>query len=742
MRIWLHNIWHSLVLRLVLLHFREHFILMVLWLVLLLILEGQILSLFGIRLLLLRPEYFGVTGPMSYAILGTAVGALIMTWNLVTYLLYVRRFPFLATLSRPFTVFSLNNAVVPGFVLVYYVLHIIWFHHLEVDCTPARTLANTASFIAGVILVILIIFAYLGLTNKDIRQFPGIAAAFMRREKKKIARQSSKHNWNVENYLSTHFHIRRVRSTEHYAQSVINKIYRQNHINVLLLQVLCLVGVMILGRLADFDTFRVPAGASLLLLFSITFAFIGGVSYWFGPWRFVVFIGLIFMIEFQTSHSKETKTAMAFGLDYSSKNVPHYTNEAIASSLDPSGIEADRRNMQRILMNWKDRQKAEKPLLIILSASGGGLKAAHWTMHVMQQIDRMMQRELLLHTPLMTGASGGVFALAYYRSLYQYAHHAQGVDITSDTYLNNISKDVLNSTAFSLVSTDIFRINHKFKDDDGQIYVKDRGFYFEKQLSENTGHLMDKRLKDYFLPEKEARIPMLLITPTIINDGRRLVISPQGVRHLCMPPGDAAFDADGIDFVHFFKSQKPADLKMTSALRMNAGFPFILPSIALPSQPKTFVMDAGIRDNFGVSVAARFLSNYKDWIMENTAGVLHIQIRCWEKTPEINDTKGQGLIRSIFQPFGLLGQQSKFQDFEQDLVSSMIKETYGPDKLHIIRFIYEPQQKNQPASLSFHLTDKEKSDILKAWHTKENQESFHRVLKLYNGMKDEPQTLR
>jgi hypothetical protein len=44
----------------------------------------------------------------------------------------------------------------------------------------------------------------------------------------------------------------------------------------------------------------------------------------------------------------------------------------------------------------------------------------------------------------------------------------------------------------------------------------------------------------------------------------------------------------------------------------------------------------------------------------------------------------------------------------------MMADVLGPDMFHVVRFVYEPGKKQAPASLSLHLTKREKEDILNA----------------------------
>src|SRR5690606_23247311 len=98
-----------------------------------------------------------------------------------------------------------------------------------------------------------------------------------------------------------------------------------------------------------------------------------------------------------------------------------------------------------------------------------------------------------------------------------------------------ISRDLLNPISFTIVTNDLFLPWATFEEG-GHQYKKDRGYIFEKALNENTNWLLNKTIGDYAQPEREALIPMVFITPSIVNDGRRLVISPQPVTYMMVEP--------------------------------------------------------------------------------------------------------------------------------------------------------------------------------------------------------------
>jgi hypothetical protein len=119
---------------------------------------------------------------------------------------------------------------------------------------------------------------------------------------------------------------------------------------------------------------------------------------------------------------------------------------------------------------------------------------------------------------------------------------------------------------------------------------------------------------------------MLYLTPTIVNDGRRLIVSPHGASFMMIPPVSAAhrqtLEVDAVDYRWMFGAQSADSLRFLTALRMNATYPYILPNVHLPSSPGIEVMDAGALDNYGLFTAIRFVQVFRDWIETHTSGVV------------------------------------------------------------------------------------------------------------------------
>ena len=296
----------------------------------------------------------------------------------------------------------------------------------------------------------------------------------------------------------------------------------------------------------------------------------------------------------------------------------------------------------------------------------------------------------------------------------------------------NMAKDVLNKTIFAWTVNDLILKLHSFKDGD-YLYKKDRGYAFEQQLNENTDNALDKRIYQYYSPEFKSEIPMLIINPTIVNNGKRLIISPQPTSYLSyIAPQENInnnFLLESIEFKRFFKKQNGRNLKFTSALRMSSTFPYIMPIVNLPSNPIMEVMDAGIRDNFGTKNSMKFLYTFRNWIEENTSGVIFIQIRDAEKKNRIEPNTHKTFTESMSYPVSNVYKNLFItQDYDHDQLFQYTSEWFG-GKVDVINLVLDNNKTNR-LSLSWHLTESEKKRVYNSINRSDNQKSIQNLRQL------------
>jgi hypothetical protein len=742
MRKWLTNVYFSFPVQLAILHLKSHLILLAIWGFIVLFINGSIGGKLGFSNLFLDPEYMGKVGFLSFFIIGATYGLFFMSWNLATYLLTAHHFPFLASLQSPFSKFCINNFIFPAAFVLFYIAHVTYFQVTYGQLGTSDIILYNLGYIMGILSILVLYSLYFHFTNRDISYYkkrnqraPHNMQGFTPGRRKidlnyiKKTEKSTK----VRIYLNEFMRPRIVRSVAHYESSLLKGIFKQNHFNALIFQLLTLFVLVMLGLLIDFPASRIPAAASVFIMLSIFIAFIGAITYWFGEWNITVYIIILFFINFLTSFDVFHRDNHVNGLNYNIAPAV-YSVEALQEICQTENINQDIIATEKILENWKlrnDTGNGNKPKMTILCVSGGGLKAAIWTMRNMQLADSLTQGNFLKSNVLMTGASGGMLGAAYLRELYLRQLQGQPINIYDNQYLDNISKDLLNSIMFTFVTNDFFLPFAKYKSGN-QTFYKDRGYIFEKQFNENTGYVLDKKLADYKKPEEEGLIPMIYITPSIINDARRLIISPQGVTFMMLAPVGIEFhgvvEMDAVDYGWLFNNHNAGNLNFTSALRMNATYPYVLPSAHLPTVPEIEVMDAGFRDNFGILSATRFLQVYKNWILKNTSGVVLVQITSKEKIEPILPDDNRGAIGRLMKPLGVTGLMFTVQKFEQDNNIGFMMDLLGPENFEVIRFIYEPLGEDTPeAPVSFHITGLDKQNVLDALRSKDNEAAMRRL---------------
>jgi hypothetical protein len=502
----------------------------------------------------------------------------------------------------------------------------------------------------------------------------------------------------------------------------------------------------VLGIFKDLPPFQLPAAATCIIFLAIFVMLAGAFSYWFGNWAVTVAFVLFLFLNYLVGEEYLSKPYEAFGLDYQRMPVD-YSIDVLQQLNDSTKIETDRQASQAMLINWRKKfPEDEKPRMVFLCVSGGGKRAALWALTALQTADSLSNGKLMKNSILITGASGGLIGASYFRELKLREQQGDSIRPYAKTHRHSISTDNLNPLIFSLLANDLFVGFTKFQYE-GNYYLRDRGYTFEQQLDQNTEGLMNKPIDAYDSVEMNGSIPMMILTPTIVNDGRKLYIASRPVSFMnydiASYPNYKLSKISGVDFQTLFADHEAKKLRFLSALRMSATFPYITPNTTLPTEPPIKIMDAGISDNFGVSDAVRFLFAFNSWIAENTSGVVFVSIRDSPKLGTIAPKTSQTLVDDITQPISSV--YNNFENF-QDIASDMLighARTWFHGKIERIDLQYQAdsyvsilqkmdsiRQNSARASLSWRLTTREKVGIESAINSRANQQQIRRLIEL------------
>ncbi len=692
---------------------------------------------FGADALFFSPEYLGSVNFFGTLITGISLGILIMSWNITTFILHSKRLKFLATTAHPFLNYCINNAVIPLLFIIFYFVKMYQFNEYKELMMASEILFQLLGILSGILLLVLFSFAYFFGAGKTIERtmVPIIKnndlfnKTFDKRENK-FDEYSLKSIW----YISTSFVITKCRNVSHYRQDFLDTVFKRHHLAAILSIVIAFVLIVTTGFLQDYLVFEIPAAASILIVFSLLIAVIGALTYFLESWSLVAVIIIIFGLNILYEKEIIDPRNKAYGLKYGSKiDRPVYDNGSLQALCTPQQINEDRVKMIAVLNKWKAKQQVDKPIMVFINVSGGGLRSAAFTMNALQQTDSICGGNLMKKTFLISGASGGMLAAAYYRELYAQKLKDSSKDIYSKTYTDNIAGDLLNPVFTSLMARDIFAPVQKFSVD-GNFYVKDRGYAFEKKLAENTNQVLNRQLKDIQTEESSGTVPLLFFNAIIKADARKMMISTLPISFMMKPvdvQNNKSAGIDAVDFAALFKNCEPLNLRMLTALRMNATFPYVLPNVWLPSNPVIDVMDAGLRDNFGQETSLRFIDNFKDWIKENTGGVLLIQIRD-RSNGNWQPFQTESATDMMVTPATMLQHNwFKMQEYYQTDQFSYFKNAAGFTMYKSV-IMYLPVKEEQTAALNFHLSGREKRDVVASYNNINNQ---NEVLKIANLLK-------
>jgi hypothetical protein len=750
--LFLNGLFYSFPIQLLLNNLKRNHVLMLCWIILFAMVTGNFGKYLGIPYLFLDPEYLNQVGFMSFFIIGLLIAGFTMAFHITGYISDGHRFSFVGALPNPLKKFIVNNSIIPVAFILTYIYQIIAFQINNEYTTQYELIRNLFGFALGYFIMTFSFSIYFKLTNKDIFRYVVCRIDEKIKQNVKVTRASAmrkldvarKKQVRVDYYFNGYLQLKPVDTNSFYDRNTIIQVFDQNHFNLVIIEVFIFIFVLVLGIFKDYPSFQLPAAGSFILFLTIFVMLSGAFSYWFGGWSATVGLILFLFVNHLVGEDFFDKKYEAFGLDYGTVNAD-YSVASIKNHTDGKAIEEDRQALLIQLENW--RQKFDtKPKIVFLCASGGGKRASLWTLNALQTADSLSSGRLMKNSVLITGASGGLIGASYFRELKLREQQGEQIKPYSQIHRDKISSDNLNPLIFSLLANDLFVGFTKFEYA-GKAYTRDRAFTFEDQLNQITEGLMDRPIRDYAEAEGKGEIPMVILTPTIVNDGRKLYIASRPVSFMNSEIENfqdyTQAKVSGIDFNRFFKEQDSQDLRFLSALRMSATFPYITPNTTLPTEPPIQIMDAGISDNFGISDAMRFLYAFREWVQQNTSGVIIVSIRDSPKLRKINEKSSQTIMDNMTQPISsVYNNFENFQDITSDLLIGQASSWFT---LPIDRVEIEYQTENYTdvlqkmdsirnnstrASLSWRLTTREKQGIVSNIHSEKNKEAIQKLIRL------------
>jgi hypothetical protein len=397
----------------------------------------------------------------------------------------------------------------------------------------------------------------------------------------------------------------------------------------------------------------------------------------------------------------------------------------------------------------------KKRPLVIVCASGGGIRAAAWTSAVLMQLERNLQ-DFPYHVKLVCGASGGMVGAGYYvASLVpperakrdEKSYHRSDADVVNRrkagsstdardlaepaTFVNSVAEDMLSVVFKAAIFRDIWRAFVPCSS------RRDRGNILEETWRLNMGDAWKQTFSDLIAGERSAWRPSLVYSPMMVEDGRRVLISNLDLaslatshgNYVCNTPPGSAQDFYSQSSFELFRLLPDAwnELRVSTAARMSASFPYLSPAAVLPTNPRRRVVDAGYYDNYGVTVAAGWLQDLlmtaegRQALHDQVSGVVVIEVRDGPSDRGIKkETLGEkDTSSSLSRGFegltspaeGVGSARNSVSLYRNDEKLDWLSQTFGNHGFAADFFTNVLFQFNGEASLSWYLTQQEQRVI-------------------------------
>lgn len=716
-------------------HLKHNLMGLIYWLLLLGIVTDVVGKGFGLSYLFLSPEYQENVSVYSFTILGFAIGGFTMAFHTYSYTKLAGNFPFLAMVNKPFLKFCVNNSLLPLLFTIVLIDQMVVFQFTEEYAKPTDVLLYVLGLLIGMSLFIGVSVIFFFRKNKNVFELKHISAVSSARRLRWMRMQNGRNYKSKRQQEKLYFYFGRglrvmqCRSTKHYQPALLQRVFAQNRISTSVFELSTIATFLLLGFLGGSRWLDIPAASSIVLLLTIILMLFNALFSWLKWYTVPTIILVLLCINWLSANTKWFQfQTEAIGMDYSGH--AEYSFDSFEKELsDSTLIKRDLDAYIASLEQWKKNTGEKKPVLVIVNTSGGGSRSAGWVYWVLSQMDKSTDYNFTRHTAMVTGASGGMIGAAYYRGLYSQYQQGRIPGTSDEKFYKAITSDLLNKMSFAASTNDIF-VRYKTNYKNQEEYHYTRAIAFEEDLNENTGYLLDRPFGELTADEHEGKVPVMLFTPSVVNDGRRVVFSTFGTRFLNNLEEVQGLTSmyENIDARALLGDKQVDAVKYSSVLRMNATFPLVLPMTTLPTDPKIQLMDAGTRDNFGTKITLDWLIALEDWIAENTSGVVIVKIRDTKKVFDKERTREFSFFSKFFQPFGnMFSNFPRTQDFDQE---QMLR-SYGrkaPFPFQVMSFNLR-EMRTERISLSWHLTKKERQMIREAFQKPSNATAKKRLLK-------------
>jgi hypothetical protein len=377
-----------------------------------------------------------------------------------------------------------------------------------------------------------------------------------------------------------------------------------------------------------------PALLYVMMILSGVVLLAGGSTFFFDFYRILSLIGAIAI---------SVAVYQLFNVDHFYKLLP--SHQASSQSLP-----AQFSDFAAVLEKRLQHQSGEKTLVVVC-ASGGGIQAAGWTVEVLLGLQRLLGQSFTQATGLISSVSGGSVGAMYFLDRFNLDQQKRCPDDADlEPIFHSATSDSLDAVGWGLTYLDLWRLLgfpfliHK---------LFDRGTAVETDWK---GELRNPKasLVDWREQVMAGKIPIPIFNATLVEDGRRYLISP-----MTFARSSELVSQD--KFVDFNTLYGNYDMNIATAARLSATFPYISPicrpyvigSDGVNLKGKNYhVADGGYFDNSGVFTAIEWLNRLlESGHVPQIKRIVLLQINAFPKSlPGRQQTSDGGWATALLGP--------------------------------------------------------------------------------------------
>jgi hypothetical protein len=392
----------------------------------------------------------------------------------------------------------------------------------------------------------------------------------------------------------------------------------------------------------------------------------------------------------------------------------------------------------------KPNQNSPDRTLVVVAASGGGIHAAGWTTKVLTGLQELLGEDFTKSIGLISSVSGGSVGTMFFLS------HCEKDGCIKQENLPLVVKDSvqdgLDTIGWGLIYKDFAGLvgilgltrwlAKKFQGLTGSTNipwlskylseVQDRGTALEYNWrnSKNSRNLEEDTLSDWRKKILEGQMPIPVFNTTLVEDGRRLLLSPMTF--------SVENDSPIIDSNTLYQTcKKKYTLKVVTAARLSATFPYVSPSAhskEIGIKENYHIVDGGYFDNSGMVTAIECLSGNMDTLLDEVKikRLVFIEIGAFKAKVKKPDPNGSWTMALLGPLKALLSVRDASLTMRNQQEINLLLKLYcskldqdrlpsKPSNVQYLRLDFPSNKSEYEQPLSWKLTASQKCKLELAW---------------------------